>query len=64
METQLVQKERLFEDKIKVGQPYIVQATENISANVFIYKCSNSLSVLPFQISVVHLQPCQLFIYF
>ena len=30
METQLVQKERLFEDKIKVGQPHTVPNTLNI----------------------------------
>lgn len=29
METQLVQKERLYEDKIKVGQLYKIHATEN-----------------------------------
>uniref|UniRef100_A0A8C2X8E9 Citron Rho-interacting kinase n=1 Tax=Cyclopterus lumpus TaxID=8103 RepID=A0A8C2X8E9_CYCLU len=31
METQLVQKEKLYEDKIKVSQPHIVQTTEYLS---------------------------------
>lgn len=54
METQLVQKERLYEDKIKVGKPHNVQVTgncvsENVErqVNVECQKCSNTFSVLP-----------------
>lgn len=40
METQLVQKEQLFEDKIKVGQHFEVQTSENFVSD-FLFRTVN-----------------------